>query len=178
MSARCDTFAPVNSMAEAFGHAATQAPQPMHSAASMANSAFSFGTRMALASTALPARADGKNRAYGSGTAEIARAVQRIDGHQIGSIRRGKRLRERSLLADQARAEPALTQSRDQDVVRDAVELADPIAALVEPALGALRAFGGATGDVLVNGHASIGDLLDELSQAVHPMMNAQHAVP
>src|SRR5438477_12259857 len=30
-SPRCDTFAATNSMAEALGHAATQAPQPMRS---------------------------------------------------------------------------------------------------------------------------------------------------
>ena len=48
------TFAAVNSMAAALGQAATQAPQPMHAAASKAVSAASFGTRMALASGALP----------------------------------------------------------------------------------------------------------------------------
>jgi hypothetical protein len=35
--------------ADAFGQAATQAPQPMHAAASIAVSATSFGIRMALA---------------------------------------------------------------------------------------------------------------------------------
>ena len=44
------TLAAVNSMADALGHAATQAPQPMHAAASKAVSAASFGTRIALAS--------------------------------------------------------------------------------------------------------------------------------
>ncbi len=44
----------MNSEAEAFGHMATQAPQPMQAAASMARSAFSLGTRMALPSGALP----------------------------------------------------------------------------------------------------------------------------
>src|SRR5207249_5607979 len=53
-SPRCDTFAAVNSMAAAFGHAATQAPQPMHVAASKARSASSLRTRMALASGAEP----------------------------------------------------------------------------------------------------------------------------
>ena len=51
---RCATFAAVNSIAAAFGQDATQAPQPMHAAASNAVSAASFGTRMALASGALP----------------------------------------------------------------------------------------------------------------------------
>ena len=49
-------MAPVKSMAEAFGQAATQAPQPMQAAASMASSASGFGTGMALASGALPVR--------------------------------------------------------------------------------------------------------------------------
>jgi hypothetical protein len=39
-------------MAEALGQAATQAPQPMQAAASIARSAFSFGTGIALASWA------------------------------------------------------------------------------------------------------------------------------
>ena len=47
-------MAAVKSMAEAFGQAATQAPQPMQAAASKANSARSFGTRMAFASCAAP----------------------------------------------------------------------------------------------------------------------------
>ena len=42
-------FAPVNSAAAAFGHAATQAPHPMHAAASIARSAFCFGTGMRVA---------------------------------------------------------------------------------------------------------------------------------
>ncbi len=45
---RCETFAAVNSIAEAFGHAATQAPQPMQAAASIARSASSLGTGSAL----------------------------------------------------------------------------------------------------------------------------------
>ena len=49
-------LAAVKSMADALGQAATQAPQPMHAAASMAVSAASFGTRMTLASGALPGR--------------------------------------------------------------------------------------------------------------------------
>ena len=53
-SPRCEIFAPVNSAAEAFGHAATQAPQPMQAAASMARSASSLGTRIVLPSGALP----------------------------------------------------------------------------------------------------------------------------
>ena len=36
---RCETFAETNSIADAFLHAATHAPQPMHAAASMASSA-------------------------------------------------------------------------------------------------------------------------------------------
>src|SRR5215211_8043905 len=51
---RCDTFAAVNSWAALFGHAATHAPQLMHAAASIDASAASFGTRMRLASGALP----------------------------------------------------------------------------------------------------------------------------
>src|SRR2546426_312733 len=38
-SPRCDTFAATNSMAEALGHAATQAPQPMPAAASTVRTA-------------------------------------------------------------------------------------------------------------------------------------------
>ena len=44
----------MKSMAEAFGQAATHAPQPMHAAASIARSAFSFGIGIALASGAPP----------------------------------------------------------------------------------------------------------------------------
>ncbi len=51
---RCATFAEVNSIAEAFGHTATHAPQPMHAAASIAESAASFETGIAFASGALP----------------------------------------------------------------------------------------------------------------------------
>ena len=47
-------MAAVNSMAEAFGQAATHAPQPMQAAASMAVSASGLGTGMALASGAPP----------------------------------------------------------------------------------------------------------------------------
>src|SRR3712207_8884538 len=46
----------VNSIADAFGHAAAQAPQPMHAAASMAWSAFGFGTGIEFASGAEPVR--------------------------------------------------------------------------------------------------------------------------
>src|ERR1700730_14107990 len=48
-------FAPVNKDAEALGHAATQAPQPMQAAASIEVSAAGFGTGMALPSGALRA---------------------------------------------------------------------------------------------------------------------------
>ena len=47
--ARCETFAPTKSIAEAFWQAATQAPQPMHAAASMARSASCFGMGMRVA---------------------------------------------------------------------------------------------------------------------------------
>ena len=49
-----------NNIAEAFLQAATQAPQPMHCAASMARSAAGFGTGKALASGALPVRTETK----------------------------------------------------------------------------------------------------------------------
>ena len=55
--ARCETFAEVNNIAEAFGQAAAQAPQPMHAAASIARSAWCFGTGIEFASGAEPARA-------------------------------------------------------------------------------------------------------------------------
>ena len=48
----------VNSDADAFLQAATHAPQPMHAAASNAASASSFGTRISLASGALPVPTD------------------------------------------------------------------------------------------------------------------------
>ena len=47
-------MAAVNSEAEPFGQAATQAPQPMHWAASIAVSAASLGMRMAFPSGAQP----------------------------------------------------------------------------------------------------------------------------
>ncbi len=47
-------MAAVKSIAEAFGQAATQAPQPMQAAASMARSAFSLRIGIALPSGALP----------------------------------------------------------------------------------------------------------------------------
>ena len=50
----------MKSMAEAFGQAATQAPQPMQAAASIARSAFSFGTGIALPSGAPPVGAETK----------------------------------------------------------------------------------------------------------------------
>ena len=43
-------------LAAALGHAAAQAPQPMHCAASIARSASGLGTRTEFASGALPAR--------------------------------------------------------------------------------------------------------------------------
>ena len=57
-NARCETFAAVKSMADAFGQAAAQAPQPMHAAASIARSALCFGTGIEFASGAEPARAE------------------------------------------------------------------------------------------------------------------------
>ena len=51
---RCSIFAAVNSCAALLGQAATQAPHPMHTAASIAESATSFGMRMRLPSGALP----------------------------------------------------------------------------------------------------------------------------
>jgi hypothetical protein len=48
----------VNSIADALGQAATQAPQPMHCAASIAMSACSFGTGIALPSGAEPVRTE------------------------------------------------------------------------------------------------------------------------
>ena len=47
-------FAAVKREAEAFGHAATQAPQPMQAALSMAQSASPFGIGRALASCGVP----------------------------------------------------------------------------------------------------------------------------
>src|SRR5437870_7678707 len=55
-SPRCDTLAATNNIAEALGQAATQAPHPMHAAASIARSASRFGTGIAFASGALPVR--------------------------------------------------------------------------------------------------------------------------
>ena len=50
----------MKSIAEALGQAATQAPQPMQAAASMASSAFSFGTGTAFPSGALPVETETK----------------------------------------------------------------------------------------------------------------------
>ena len=55
---QCDTFADVNNIADAFGQAATHAPQPMHAAASNARSESCFGTRMSFASRGLPLRTE------------------------------------------------------------------------------------------------------------------------
>src|SRR5881296_1010713 len=59
-SARCETFAEVKSMADPLGHAAAHAPQPMQAAASIAKSAWCFGTVTEFASGAEPARAEMK----------------------------------------------------------------------------------------------------------------------
>src|SRR6185503_3426410 len=56
--ARCATLAEVNRAADAFLHAATQAPQPMHWAASNAASAAGFGIGRALPSGAPPTLAE------------------------------------------------------------------------------------------------------------------------
>ena len=53
---RCETLAATKSIALAFLHAATQAPQPMHWAASIARSESSLGTGVAFASGTLPVR--------------------------------------------------------------------------------------------------------------------------
>ena len=57
-SARWETLAAVKSMAEAFGHAAAHAPQPMQAAASIARSESDLGTKIEFASGAEPARAE------------------------------------------------------------------------------------------------------------------------
>src|SRR3954471_251024 len=51
---RCAIFAPVNNAEDAFGQAATHAPQAMHDAASIARSDVSLLTRIAFPSGALP----------------------------------------------------------------------------------------------------------------------------
>ncbi len=52
------TLAEVKSIAEPLGQAATQAPQPMHSACSKAKSASGLGTGVAWASGAVPVGAE------------------------------------------------------------------------------------------------------------------------
>ena len=69
-SASCATLAAVNSMAEAFGQAATQAPQPMQAAASMAWSAFSLRHRDRVA----------VRRAAGGDRDEAARRDDAVEG--------------------------------------------------------------------------------------------------
>ena len=49
-----ETLAPTNSIADEFLHVATQAPQPIHVAASIALSAAVFEIRVALASCVFP----------------------------------------------------------------------------------------------------------------------------
>ena len=61
---RWETLAATNSMALAFLQAATQAPQPMHAAASIARSASSLGTGSALASGAPPVFTETKPPAW------------------------------------------------------------------------------------------------------------------
>jgi hypothetical protein len=71
-------------MADALGQAATQAPQPMHWAASMASSALSWGTGMALAS-GCPAGIDGNETAglndAVQGTAVDHQVFDDLEGH-------------------------------------------------------------------------------------------------
>jgi hypothetical protein len=55
-----EIFAPTKSIAAALGQAATQAPQPMHAAASIAWSASVFGTGIALPSGQPPVRTETK----------------------------------------------------------------------------------------------------------------------
>ena len=69
------------SEAEAFGHMATQAPQPMQAAASMARSAASLGTRMALPSGALPVD-DGNEAAGGDHAVERAAVHHQVLDHR------------------------------------------------------------------------------------------------
>src|SRR6478735_8696553 len=57
-SARCEILAAVNSAADAFGQAATHAPQAMQAAASKASSEFGLGTGSEFASGAAPARTE------------------------------------------------------------------------------------------------------------------------
>ena len=59
-NASCDTLADTKSIADAFLHAATQAPQPMHAAAAKASSASGLGMGRLLASLALPVLTDTK----------------------------------------------------------------------------------------------------------------------
>ena len=63
-NARCETFAAVKSIADAFGHAAAHAPQPMHAAASIERSASCLGIGIEFASGADPARAEMKPPAW------------------------------------------------------------------------------------------------------------------
>src|ERR1700749_5245157 len=59
-SAICDTLADTNSIAEAFLHAATQAPQPIQVAELKASSAITLGIGVALASMVTPVFTDTK----------------------------------------------------------------------------------------------------------------------
>ncbi len=63
-SPRCATLAAVNSIAEAFGQAATQAPHPIQAAASIARSASGLGTGSVFASGALPVETEIKPPAW------------------------------------------------------------------------------------------------------------------
>jgi len=71
----------VNNAAAALGHAATQAPHPMHAAASMARSAFFLGTGMALPSGPLPV-GRGDEPAAGDDAIERAAVDDQIPHHR------------------------------------------------------------------------------------------------
>ena len=80
-------MAAVNSMAEAFGQAATQAPQPMQAAASMARSASALGTGIALPSGALPVGTEMKPPA-GDDAVEGAAVDDQVLEHREGASAR------------------------------------------------------------------------------------------
>ena len=84
-------MAATKSMAEALGQAATQAPQPMQAAASMARSAFSLGIGMALPSGAPPV--GGRDEAAGRDDAVEGAAV---DDEVLDRPGRPRRARARS----------------------------------------------------------------------------------
>ena len=77
-NASCETFAATNSIAEEFLHVATQAPHPIHAAASIASSASGFAIGMAFANI------DKIQRFKGAGfEAEMKQAVEKAMRQQI-----------------------------------------------------------------------------------------------